>query len=143
MLIPGENDDDDEIDELTRWVVEELGPEVPLHFTAFHPDWRMRKHAPTSTATLTRARAIALQNGARHVYTGNVRDLAGGRTTCAACGTVVIARDQYLLTAWYLDEEGRCRSCGAPCAGVFRGGPGHWGPRRLPVRLDGYRRGSA
>ena len=139
LLIPGENDDDAELDAMTRWVVAELGPDVPMHFTAFHPDWRMRDHPPTPAATLTRARAIALRNGVRHAYTGNVRDPAGGRTTCASCGTVLIGRDLYLLTAWHLDAHGSCRSCGAACAGVFDGGPGHWGPRRLPVRLDAYR----
>ena len=143
LLIPGENDDAAEIDEMTRWVVAELGPDVPMHFTAFHPDWRMRKHPATPAATLQRARGIALRNGVRHAYTGNVHDLEGGRTTCASCGTVVIGRDQYLLTGWYLDADGSCRSCGAVCAGVFDGGPGHWGPRRLPVRLEQYRVGES
>ncbi len=139
LLIPGENDDEAEIDEMTRWVVEELGPDVPMHFTAFHPDWRMRGHAPTPPATLHEARSIARRNGVRYAYTGNVRDLAGGRTECPSCSAVLIGRDQYLLTTWHLDENGCCRTCGAPCAGVFDAGPGHWGPRRLPVRLDAYR----
>jgi len=140
LLIPGENDGEAEIDEMTRWVVEELGPDVPMHFTAFHPDWRMTDRLPTESATLRAAREIARANGVRYAYTGNVRDPEGGRTPCHACGTVLIGRDGYLLTAWHLDEAGSCRSCGTPCAGTFDGGPGHWGPRRLPVRLADYQR---
>jgi pyruvate formate lyase activating enzyme len=140
LLIPGLNDSDDELDRLTSWVVERLGPEVPLHFTAFHPDWKMRDRPPTPPATLTRARRIGLGNGLRYVYTGNVRDEAGGRTRCHGCGEIVIGRDGYRLTAWRLDGEGHCRSCGERCAGRFDGSPGDWGSRRLPVRLRDYAR---
>ncbi|MBK8162454.1 MAG: AmmeMemoRadiSam system radical SAM enzyme [Gammaproteobacteria bacterium] len=138
LLIPGENDSAAEIDAMTRWVVEHLGPDVPMHFTAFHPDWKMTDTPPTPPATLTRAREIARANGVRHAYTGNVHDAAGGSTFCHHCGGLLIQRDWYVLGEWNLDARGRCRSCGTPCAGVFEPKPGAWGARRLPVRLKDY-----
>jgi pyruvate formate lyase activating enzyme len=135
LLIPGLNDSDAELDAMTRWVVDELGPDVPMHFTAFHPDYKMLDRPPTPPATLSRARRIALSNGARYAYTGNVHDEAGGMTTCHQCGERLIGRDWYELTAWNLTDDGRCRRCGTACAGVFDGPPGHWGARRQPVRL--------
>jgi Pyruvate-formate lyase-activating enzyme len=135
LLIPGENDSDDELDAMTRWVATELGPDVPVHFTAFHPDWKMRDTPPTPPATLTRARAIGIANGLRYVYTGNVHDEAGGSTFCHACGALLIGRDWYRLTAWALTDDGRCRSCGETCAGVFEGPAGDWGRRRVPVSV--------
>jgi pyruvate formate lyase activating enzyme len=138
LLIPGENDSEAEIDEMTRWVVENLGPEVPMHFTAFHPDWKMRDKPPTPARTLTQARRVARANGVRYAYTGNVHDEGGGSTYCHDCGERVIGRDWYVLTAWHLDADGRCESCGAPCAGRFDGAPGTWGARRQPVRLRSF-----
>jgi pyruvate formate lyase activating enzyme len=135
LLIPGENDSDQELDLMTRWIAERLGPDVPLHFTAFHPDYKMMDRPPTPPATLTRARRIAMANGLRYVYTGNVHDEEGGSTRCHACGETLIGRDWYELTAWNLTPEGACRRCGTPCAGVFEPTPGGWGARRLPVRL--------
>ncbi|HWB72067.1 MAG TPA: AmmeMemoRadiSam system radical SAM enzyme [Egibacteraceae bacterium] len=135
LLIPGANDSDAEVDALSRWVVERLGPDVPLHFTAFHPDWKMTDRPPTPPATLTRARRIAHANGVRYAYTGNVHDPDGGSTYCHACGERVIARDWYRLGTWNLTDDGRCGRCAAACAGVFGGPPGDWGPRRLPVML--------
>lgn len=119
LLIPGENDSDDELRALCAWVVRELGAGVPLHFTAFHPDWRMREHAPTPRATLERARAIGLQAGLRYVYTGNVRDREGGTTWCHACGAALIVREGYDVEIAALDARGCCAGCGRPCAGVF------------------------
>lgn len=142
LLIPGENDSDDEIDAMTRWVVDELGPDVPMHFTAFHPAWRMRDVPSTPPSTLHRARDIAQRNGVLHAYTGNIVAREGAGTTCAECGTLLIGRDGYVLTAWHLDDDGCCRQCGARCCGVFDGPPGHWGSRRLPVRLRDYDRRS-
>jgi pyruvate formate lyase activating enzyme len=136
LLIPGHNDSDEEIDAETRWFAEHLGPDVPLHFTAFHPDWKMRDVPPTPPETLTRARGIALGNGLRYVYTGNVHDSAGGTTTCPGCGTAVIVRDWYVIRRYALDDEGRCTSCGTALPGVFRGPAGDWGARRLPVSLS-------
>jgi pyruvate formate lyase activating enzyme len=138
LLIPGLNDSEQEIEAMTRWAMEHLGPDVPWHFTAFHPDWKMQDIPATPPATLARARRIAMQNGLRYVYTGNVHDEEGGSTFCHACGTRLIGRDWYVLTAWNLDEHGRCRQCGTALPGVFEPRPGDWGARRLPVRLAQY-----
>lgn len=138
LLIPGSNDSDAEIDAMTRWIVENLGPDVPIHFTAFHPDFKMLDVAPTPPATLRRARAIAKRNGVRHVYTGNVHDPEGGSTFCHACGQLLIGRDQYVLGSYRVTGEGCCESCGTRVAGVFEGHPGEWGARRLPVRLADF-----
>ncbi|MGE5547901.1 MAG: AmmeMemoRadiSam system radical SAM enzyme [Solirubrobacterales bacterium] len=135
LLIPGENDSDAEIDALSRWVAESLGPNVPLHFTAFHPAWRMSASPPTASSTLSRARSLARANGVRHVYTGNVHDANGGSTWCHGCGALLIGRDWYELTAWRVTPDGRCPDCGQPLAGVFEPKPGDWGRKRLPVRL--------
>ena len=138
LLIVGENDSAGELDELTGWVRSELGPHVPLHFSAFHPDFKMLDHPPTPPSTLARARAIALRNGLRYVYTGNVHDETGGSTWCHACGARLVGRDWYELTSWDL-EAGSCRRCGTPCPGHFEAAPGEWGRRRLPVRLADFR----
>jgi pyruvate formate lyase activating enzyme len=135
LLIPGHNDSDEEVTALSEWVLRELGPDVPLHFTAFHPDFQMMDTPPTPPRTLSRARRIALRTGLRAVYTGNVHDEDGQSTRCPACGEVVIGRDWYLLTRWHLDAQGRCLSCGAQVPGVFDGRPGAWGPRRRPLRI--------
>ncbi|MCA9970429.1 MAG: AmmeMemoRadiSam system radical SAM enzyme, partial [Anaerolineales bacterium] len=139
LLIPGENDSDRELDALTRWVAERLGPDVPLHFSAFHPDYKMLDKPRTPAATLQRARHIARANGVRYAYTGNVHDDAGGSTYCHACGEKLIGRDWYVLKEWNLDEDGRCRFCHTPCAGHFDAQPGNWGARRQPVRLANFR----
>jgi pyruvate formate lyase activating enzyme len=138
LLIPGENDSDQELDAMTRWVAAKLGPDVPIHFTAFHPDYKMLDKGPTPPATLTRARRIALANGLRYAYTGNVQDEEGGSTWCHACGELLIGRDRYVLTAWNLTPEGSCTACGTLCAGRFAARPGSWGARRLPVRLRDF-----
>jgi pyruvate formate lyase activating enzyme len=135
LLIPGENDSDAELHRASEWVALNLGPEVPWHFSAFHPDYRMRDKAPTPPATLSRARAIARSHGMHHVYTGNVRDPEGQSTRCHACDALLIERDGYRLGAWRLDADARCCACGTRCPGVFEATPGDWGPRRLPVRL--------
>jgi pyruvate formate lyase activating enzyme len=139
LLIPGENDSDAELHAESQWITEHLGPDVPLHFTAFHPDWKMTDKPPTPGRTLTRARAIAQEHGLRYVYTGNVHDVEGGTTFCHVCHAPLIKRDWYLLKGWNLAADGKCQQCGAPCAGVFDGPPGDWGPRRMPVRLADYR----
>jgi pyruvate formate lyase activating enzyme len=138
LVIPGENDSAGEIDEMTRWIVERLGPDVPVHFSAFHPDFKMLDTPPTPPATLTRCREIARRNGVRHAYTGNVHDADGDTTWCHACGSKLIVRDWYELNAWRLTGDGRCPDCGTRCAGVFDGPPGAWGRKRLPVRLSQY-----
>jgi pyruvate formate lyase activating enzyme len=118
LLIPGWNDSDEELRDLTRWIATTLGPRVPLHFSAFHPDWRMRDVPPTPLATLRRAREIARRNGVEHVYTGNVHDPEGASTRCSACGELLIGRDGYRITAYRLEEDA-CPTCGASCPGVF------------------------
>ncbi len=135
LLIPGENDAPAEIEAASRWIVEHLGVDVPWHFTAFHPDYKMLDKPSTPAATLSRARRIAREHGIRYVYTGNVHDEAGQSTRCHACGARLIGRDWYTLTGWNLTADGRCGDCGTACAGVFEAEPGHWGARRAPVRL--------
>jgi pyruvate formate lyase activating enzyme len=108
---------------------------VPLHFTAFHPDYKLTDVAPTPSATLTRARDIARRQGLRYVYTGNVHDREGGTTFCPGCRAPVIERDWYRLISWNL-RAGRCISCGHAIAGVFEDRPGTWGARRQPVRIS-------
>ncbi|MDJ0947630.1 MAG: AmmeMemoRadiSam system radical SAM enzyme [Alphaproteobacteria bacterium] len=138
LMIPDENDSASEIEEMTQWIMENLGPDVPLHFTAFHPDWKMRDKTDTPPETLIRSRRIARQNGLRHVYVGNVHDLGRQSTYCHGCGERLIGRDWYELSDWRLSGDGRCVSCGTPCAGVFDGPPGTWGRKRLPVRLKDF-----
>jgi pyruvate formate lyase activating enzyme len=133
LLIPGHNDDDAEIARMADWVVGHLGPDVPMHFSAFHPDYKMRDVPPTPPATLSRARRIAMEHGVRYAYTGNVHDREGDSTRCHACGHLLIERDWYVLGRWGLTAEGRCEACGEPCAGVFEATPGHWGARRRPL----------
>src|SRR5207302_676033 len=135
LLIPGENDAPAEIEALSRRVRENLGRDVPLHFTAFHPDWKMLDKQPTPRATLDMARRIGREQGLRYVYTGNIHDPAGQSTYCDACGTVLIGRDWYDLNEWNLTADGRCQSCAAFCAGVFDGAPGQWGRRRHAIRI--------
>ena len=138
LLIPGENDSEAELEAMTQWVRAHLGPGVPLHFTAFHPDWKMLSTPPTPLETLVRARQIALKNGLRYVYTGNVYDDEGGSTWCHSCRNLLIGRSGYVLSAWNLTPEGKCKRCGTFCAGVFEAAPGNWGGRRLPVSLSDY-----
>ena len=136
LLIPGKNDSDKEIQQMTQWVVENLGPDVPVHFTAFHPDWKMQDLPPTPASTLTRARKIAVENGVHYAYTGNVHDEDGESTYCHQCGNKLISRDWYVLGEWNLDDQGCCNQCGSKLAGVIESCPGDWGARRMPVRLS-------
>ncbi|MCA9534796.1 MAG: AmmeMemoRadiSam system radical SAM enzyme [Myxococcales bacterium] len=131
LLIPGENDSEAEVDALVGWFAEHLGADTPLHFSGFHPDFKLTEHAPTPQATLARARQQALRAGLRHVYTGNVHDTDGQSTYCGGCGTRVIERDWYALGDYRLSPEGRCLDCGTTLAGRFDAQPGQWGRRRL------------
>ncbi len=135
LLIPGENDSSEELDKMTRWVVDELGPDVPMHFTAFHPDWKMQHIPPTPLSTLVSAREIALKNGVRYAYTGNVHDKKGESTYCHNCGEILIGRDWYQLSEWNFKDHGHCKNCGVLCAGVFEDEKGHWGAKRKAVRI--------
>ena len=138
LLIPGENDSEAEIEALTQWVVERLGPDVPLHFSAFHPDYRMTDTPNTPPETLLRAWRIARRNGVRHVYTGNIHSKETGSTYCHQCGLRLIGRDWYELSDWRLTADGACQRCGTACAGAFEARPGDWGRKRRPVRLKDF-----
>jgi pyruvate formate lyase activating enzyme len=135
LLIPGENDSAAEIEAESAWLRDCLGPDVPLHFTAYHPDWKLTDNPPTPPQTLHKARKIALKAGLDYVYTGNVHDPDGQTTYCHACGTALIGRDWYEITKWHMSEHGRCAGCGASCPGVFEGEPGQWGARRQPIKF--------
>jgi pyruvate formate lyase activating enzyme len=138
LLIPGENDAPGEMEAQSQWLMEHLGPDVPLHFSAFHPDWKMTDTPATPPSTLRAARRIAIEAGLRYVYTGNIHDPAGQSTYCHGCGAPIIGRDWYDLTAWNLSAEGRCRACGTPCVGVFDGAHGHWGRRRQAINVQAF-----
>jgi pyruvate formate lyase activating enzyme len=138
LLIPGLNDSDAELAALSRWIGDELGPDVPLHFTAFHPDYKLDTLPPTPPATLTRARQIARAAGLHHVYTGNVRDIDGGSTRCPACDSLLIERDGYRILAYRLDASGACTGCGHRLAGRFGNFVSPFGARRVPVHIGGH-----
>ncbi|MES9851509.1 MAG: AmmeMemoRadiSam system radical SAM enzyme [Candidatus Thiodiazotropha sp. L084R] len=135
LLIPGENDSDQEIEAMCQWVVEKLGPDVPMHFTAFHPDWKMRDHPPTPHATLSRARKIAIDSGVHYIYVGNVHDPQESSTWCHNCGARLIQRDWYELGGWGLTDNGCCKQCGTRLPGHFDAHPGDWGSRRQVVKV--------
>ncbi|WP_407277836.1 AmmeMemoRadiSam system radical SAM enzyme [Aromatoleum evansii] len=135
LLIPGLNDSEDEVRALSQWVAKELGGEVPLHFSAFHPDYKLTDIPATPPATLTRARRIALAEGLKHVYTGNVHDREGGITRCTHCGAPVIERDWYEILDYALDDKGACRKCGTALAGRFGHYSSPFGSRRIPVAI--------
>ena len=136
LLIPDENDSTEELDAMTRWVVDHLGPDVPMHFTAFHPDWKMQDIERTPQSTLTRAREIARANGVRYAYTGNVSDPAGSSTRCHHCDALLIERDWHRLGHWGLDREGKCQSCGTRLAGYFAEAPEQISARPVRVRFS-------
>ena len=135
LLIPGLNDGSAEVDAMTRWIADQLGRDVPLHFSAFHPDYKMLDRTATPPATLTRARAIGLGNGLHHVYTGNVHDIEGGTTLCPGCNTALIERDWYEVLRCDLEASGACPHCGTAIAGRFGEFKRGFGRRCLPVRL--------
>jgi pyruvate formate lyase activating enzyme len=135
LLIPGRNDSDEELAAECRWIAQHLGPDVPLHFTAFHPDWKMTDIGPTPPATLARAREIGRRAGLRYVYTGNVHDEKGGTTWCPSCGNAVVVRDWYEIRGYRLTDEGACTGCGAQLAGRYARFGKPFGARRIPVRL--------
>ena len=120
---------------MSAWVAKELGPEVPLHFTAFHPDWKMPDVPPTPAATLTRARHFALDAGLHYVYTGNVHDPEGGTTYCPSCQHAAIVRDWYDIQHYDLTPQGDCPNCGTAIAGRFETFGKSFGHRRVPVRV--------
>ncbi len=137
LIIPGANDSPEELDRMCRWIASELGPDVPLHFSAFHPDFQLNDRGSTPRDTLLMAHRIARRAGLHYVYTGNVDDPEHQATLCPECGQVVIGRHGYTLSPYRVDN-GRCAECGGRIAGRYSNGPGGWGGRRLPVRIDAY-----
>jgi pyruvate formate lyase activating enzyme len=135
LLIPGRNDSNEEIEAECRWIMKELGPGVPLHFTAFHPDYKMTDVESTPSTTLRRARSIALAEGLHYVYTGNVHDAEGGTTYCPGCRTPLIVRDWYVIRRHRLTPEGNCPDCGTAVAGRYEQFGRGFGPKRIPVAI--------
>jgi len=135
LLIPGENDSEQEIKAMCDWIINHCGDAVPLHFTAYHPDYRMMNNPPTPPTTLEMARKIALQAGLKYVYTGNVFDPEGQATNCPTCHTTLIARNQYTINEWHLNSNAECPNCHTPIPGKFDPVPGNWGNKRQPIQL--------
>ncbi|HXF18723.1 MAG TPA: AmmeMemoRadiSam system radical SAM enzyme [Burkholderiales bacterium] len=135
LLIPTKNDSDEELYQLSKWVATELGGEVPLHFTAFHPDYKLDDLPATPASTLTRARQIARGEGLQYVYTGNVHDNEGGTTYCPGCGGALVVRDWHRILAYSISAEGRCGSCGTPVAGRYGEFDKPFGARRIPISI--------
>jgi pyruvate formate lyase activating enzyme len=137
LLIPGQNDSEQEVKNLSAWCAKELGPDVPLHFSAFHPDYKLTETSATPPDTLRHARQIAQDAGLRYVYTGNVHDRNGDTTSCPGCGKPVIVRDWYEILRYELDDSGRCKHCQTAIAGRFGKFEHPFGAQRIPVRLHG------
>ena len=137
LLIPGYNDTPQEIGAMSEWIVSELGADVPLHFSAFHPDYRMANVPPTPLETLIQARQIAQATGLRYVYTGNVHNLEGDTTNCPSCGSALIVRDWYEIKQYRLTPDGHCPDCHAQIAGRFEKFSKAFGARRVPVMMKG------
>ncbi len=135
LLIPGRNDSEQEIRQECQWILRELGPDVPLHLSAFHPDFKMLDVAPTPPETLRRARQIAREEGLHFVYTGNIHDPLGEVTACAGCGATLIRRDWYRILDYRITPRGTCPECGEEVPGRFDAEPGVFGDRSVPVRL--------
>ena len=136
LLIPGKNDSDEEITTMCKWIKNELGTDVPLHFSAFHPDYKMPDVPATPPATLVRARNIAIQQGLQYVYTGNVHNQEGDTTFCPSCHNVLIERDWYEINQYRLTDSGHCPDCGATIAGRFDTQAGSFGRNRIPIALN-------
>ncbi len=138
LLIPGENDSTEELEKLSGWIVENLGPDVPLHFSAFHPDWKMMDKPSTPVDTLIRARDTALSRGLKYVYTGNVHHRDGDTTFCHKCKKPLIVRDWYNIKSYNLTPDARCPDCGTILHGRFDQQAGHWGQHRQPVQIHQF-----
>ena len=136
LLIPGKNDSPEEIAAMSAWIMQELGPDVPLHLTAFHPDYKMNDLPPTPPATLTRSRQIALDAGLHYVYTGNVHDAEGGTTFCPKCHAALIVRDWYQINTYAVTPEAKCPQCATTISGAFDIYNGQFGRKRVPVSIN-------
>lgn len=138
LLIPGENDSQEELEAMTSWVYENLGADTPWHFSAFHPSWKMQNKARTPLSTLKKASSIAKQAGMKYIYTGNVQDTEGGSSYCSECGKSLIKRDWYELSEWNLDENGCCKFCKTKLNGHFEKQAGKWGSKRQVIDINKY-----
>ena len=134
LLIPGENDSEEEVESMCRWIRKNLGPEVPVHFSAFHPDFKMLNKSKTPLETILKACEIARASGIHYVYAGNVHNQENDTTYCHECDESLIGRDWYVLKDWNIDS-GRCPKCQTVCAGRFEKSPGTWGSRRQMVQI--------
>ena len=134
LIIPDANDSDDEIKKMVNWILTHLGPDVPVHYSAFHPDYKMMDRPPTPPETLTRARDISIAAGLKYVYTGNVHDSKGGSTYCEGCGQCIIERDWYQLGIYEV-KSNSCGFCGKGVPGFFEDQPGTWGRKRLQIQI--------
>ncbi len=134
LVIPGENDRPNEIRQLCHWVLDHLGDDVPIHFTAFHPDFKMNQHPHTPHETLISARQQALDTGIKFAYVGNVNDPQRQNTYCPSCGMVLIERNWYELGVYLLNDN-QCGGCGCVIPGLFERSPGRWGRKRQPVMI--------
>ena len=135
LVIPQENDSDDEFRRMTDWIVKNLGEMTPIHFTAFHPDFKLMNRPGTPRETLARARKIALDAGIKYVYTGNVHDKKSQSTYCHGCGELLIERDWFELGKFNI-KDGKCKKCKAQIPGVFENKKGSWGARRVPISFN-------
>jgi AmmeMemoRadiSam system radical SAM enzyme len=142
LMIPGENDNPDDLRRMCNWIVESIGDEVPIHFTAFHPDFRMLDHPSTPLETLILAQDIAISAGIKFAYVGNVHDKERQSTRCPGCGELLVERDWYQLSAYNIDVVGRCNSCQTRIPGRFGEAKGDWGAKRQPIRIDAYSQAS-
>ena len=138
LLIPGQNDSDEELTAMCRWIKNELGVDVPLHFSAFHPDYKMPDIPPTPPATLVRAREIGMREGLQYVYTGNVHNQQGDTTFCPNCKKPLIVRDWYQIKQYHLTKDGHCPDCNAMIKGCFDEQAGNFGRRRIPIAIGTY-----
>jgi pyruvate formate lyase activating enzyme len=139
LLIPGQNDSDEEVTAMCKWIRKELGVDVPLHFSAFHPDYKMADIPATPASTLIRAREIGIRAGLQYVYTGNVHNQEGDTTFCPNCNAQLIVRDWYQINQYNLTQDGRCPHCNTPIAGRFDSQAGHFGRRRIPIAINAAR----
>ncbi len=139
LLIPGKNDSDEELTAMCQWIKKELGPDIPLHFTAFHPDHKMPDIPATPPATLIRARDIALKQGLHYIYTGNVHNIEGDTTFCPGCHSPLIVRDWYQIKQYRLTDDAHCPDCGFHLAGRFDKKAGDFGARRIPIAIQDSR----
>lgn len=135
LVIPQHNDNNDDIKRMCDWIVENLSDQVPVHFTAFHPDYKMLDLPRTSIRTLTTARNIAINAGLKYAYTGNVHDQPGDTTRCGNCGNMLIMRDWYQLKQYNMKHD-KCNKCDHVIPGCFDEQPGNWGNKRTKVKIN-------